>query len=740
MTQSKSEQAFSTQLLNQLDTVFERDVAREFINRAKSQNSSGAVSRVFNDLGLDLPPYELQKLLDAREAGGWPAFAKAISEQIEPIIDSLFYSEKPTPFDTFYSTHFRGTSFSQEEIKSKLVSGLVTQYAECATDAMFTTYPNDASFMSDTISAINEVATLIQTPEAIKASAQSSLINPGPIKAHLTKLQTIDQKKVSMLATNDIAILLGDTINERKKLQALDSKNSQVLQLIDILLELEKKIAAYSIDPDEEPVEKTIPLLLTQLLDIQAQLDALESEKKIPEFGQARQNISNGLKTLQSSLEKNLQRLDKVALQIIDLKLGMNISEVVQTLDTQLAALETLAQKNTVFSGKNSPLAKNTQTAIDTIKEIKRTLLKDATELSVGHSIEAIPILTQKIVALNQVLQQTANDLTAHTRGPIRQAIHNIFEPIFRAVSNFTAWCTGYISKDAAKKTVQSNIQTQLKENESLTKNLSQISLTSQTSPAILTEPPNNKSSNLAADFQRALDCDELFVNGKALSEYADDFNDFEEESDVMRFIHEVILKDVTGDKTPMLRYMKEKFHQGGLFWPVTSAVQEAMTKHPDTGQKSYHAARLRDTASTHKVNITSNDTGFLIEETLVANNILVAPNPYSGEENPLYLASEDKTTLSAEKEGMPILSAKGTVQVDFSDGACEPTLTAVENSITYGHRVLAETMEMLRENRVHMLEQIAETGLTDTELSSRGSTPEPNSDSEEETRDGPPF
>ncbi|MDF1678152.1 MAG: hypothetical protein P1U32_05605 [Legionellaceae bacterium] len=731
MTSEKYEKTFAQQMLEQLDVALTNDKAREFMGKAKNQQDPGMISRVFNELGLNLPQSELDTLLNARETSGWPAFSKAIAEQVEPIIDRLFYGEEPTLFDTFYNTHFAGTAFTREAVQSKLVSGIITQHGECATEAMSKAYPDDPFFLSDSINAINEVAKLIQTPDDIKASAHSTLSNPGP-KAHIEKLQAVDQKKVAMLAINDISVLLADTINERKALQALKSEDPNVLKLISILTNLEESIGSCPLDPEDSPLEKSIFQLLDTLSDIQTKIDVMPTKEATPEFKHAQQTISRGVKEVKPLLEKNLQRLHKAAFHI-------SVSKVMQTLDTQLLALDALAKKHAVLSEKNGPLAKNLKQATNTIEEIKRTLIEGATALSAKHSIEAIPALERKIAALNEVLQQTAIDLTAHTRGPVKQAVHNIFGPMFKAIGDFIAWSTGYVSKGVAKRKAEAAVKTQLKANEALTENSSKISLTDKDSPAILTDPPDNSASNLAADFQRALENDELFVNGKPLSDYAAEFNDFEHESDAIRFIQEVILKDVSGNKTPMLQYMKEKFHQDGLFWPVTSAVQKAMTAPPSTGERPYHVARLKDAACTHRVEITSTEKGCAIQETLRADHILVTKNSYQGKENSLYIASEDKVTLSATVEGSPILTAQGTVQVDFSKNAREPTLTTVENSITYGHRVLAEKMEELRENKERMLEQIAENGLTDTELSSRGSTPEPGSDSEEETNDGPP-
>ncbi|MDF1678887.1 MAG: hypothetical protein P1U32_09370, partial [Legionellaceae bacterium] len=451
MTTKKLEKTFSQQMLTQLSDALSREKALTFIAQAKSQKDSGPVSRVFNDLGLNLPRDDLDTLLDAREKGGWFSFTKTIAKQVEPVINQLFYGEKPTPFDIFYNKHFAGTSFREEDIKSKLASGIITQYGECATAAMDTAYPDDPFFISDSISAINEVAKLIQTPEAVKASAQSTLNNPGPIKEHIETLQAVDQKKVAMLATNDISILYDDTVKARQALQTLNSTNPDVLQLIEILLKFEASMGGYALDPDDGPLEDALLVILKKLSGIREQIDALPDKGTTSTLSNTRQNISDSIKAIEPLLEKNLHRLEKAALQRLDLKLGISISEIIQTLDTQLTALEALTKKHAIFSKKDKPVAKNTQTAIDTIKEIRRTLIEDATALSVEHSIEAIPALGKKIAILNDALQQTATDLTTHTRGPIRQAIHAIFEPILKTMGDFIAWSTGYVFEGVAR-------------------------------------------------------------------------------------------------------------------------------------------------------------------------------------------------------------------------------------------------------------------------------------------------
>ncbi len=228
----------------------------------------------------------------------------------------------------------------------------------------------------------------------------------------------------------------------------------------------------------------------------------------------------------------------------------------------------------------------------------------------------------------------------------------------------------------------------------------SKMRITDRNSPAILTSPPDNKSSDLGADLQRAKDNNEVFINERPLSDYTD--YDFNQEAHVSRFLTDVLLADVKTPKEEMVVYLKQKFNQGGLLWPVASAVQEAMTEHP-ANKRPYHGARLRDSASTHTINIMPNATGFTIQEVFKADNLLVAKNPYEeGAENPLYEASEDQTTLSALTEDTPILLATGKVQVDFSGNPAQPTLTALENTITYGHPVLASYMESLRDSEFH--------------------------------------
>ncbi|MDF1678151.1 MAG: hypothetical protein P1U32_05600, partial [Legionellaceae bacterium] len=267
-------------------------------------------------------------------------------------------------------------------------------------------------------------------------------------------------------------------------------------------------------------------------------------------------------------------------------------------------------------------------------------------------------------------------------------------------------------------------VETQLKANEALTESLSQMSLTDENSPAILTEPPSNSLDTLVTDFQRALEADELFVNGKPLSEYAADFHDFAHPADVVQFMRKVILKDVHWRKGKMLSYMQEKLHNDGLLRPVTSALQEAMVEHSNTSEKPYRVATISDSTCKRRVEIASSKIGFSIQETLSVDKLHLEPIPHKGEESSLYRASKDKATLSAEIEGSPIVSARGAVQVNFYSGnpGGRPALTPVENTITYGHRTLAEKMTLLRKEKEHRLTQSSEEGLTDTE--SRSSTP----------------
>ena len=98
-------------------------------------------------------------------------------------------------------------------------------------------------------------------------------------------------------------------------------------------------------------------------------------------------------------------------------------------------------------------------------------------------------------------------------------------------------------------------------------------------SPAVINRP-NTGSNNILADWQRAIKSDYVVIkiNGKPLSEYSIKYNNFKEEGDLINFFNEVVLSQLPENKRQGVSdYLMKSFHQGGLMYPVSSALRNCM-------------------------------------------------------------------------------------------------------------------------------------------------------------------
>ncbi len=710
---------FSKQFLAILKTHFETNAPLEQLEKAKKNDDNGYVTRVFNDLKLTLSDSELKALLAAREES-LVAFASVISQQIEPIVKQMFDEGKPTLFEKLYETYFKDTKtliLSKEAIQEKIIQAILEQYGE----SVVSTIPSDNAALKALIgNAIQIVTPSITTPQTVKKLARFELDNPD-FQNHLETIKNGEIKSILMRISPIVEQFESILSADIDTLRTIIPQNEQIKTLISLMTKLYNVIDR-NIDPDLN-IAETLPESIREFPKIRGEIEALtingEPDKN---FVLLRGNTLESLGHMNDQFSSNLQDL---TLAMIDLKFSMPFSKLFKSLDSQLETLERLVDNNEVLLRENSALAQHAKIAVNTITELKRTLLKDADDVPADNLATAVPQLTQKILTLNGILQKTLDDLAAELLAqktqntlPLIQGILSALEPVLKAVGDFMAWC-GYVSEGTAKRQLKENVATHLTTSRELETQLSKVSLTNKNSPAVLTNPRNNASRNLAADFQRAMANEELFVNEKALSEYAEKYNEFKEKSDVLRFFEEVLLQNVSGSKTHMVQYLEAKFHQDGLLLPVTSSIQTAMTEYNAQTGKSYLLDTIRSNTLTKKVALVTNSTGFTVKEQMKVGTLFVFHNSFEkGKKNPLYELSEDKTTLSAEIEGSPILAAQGTVQVDFSQNPAEPTLTALENTITYGHRALAEKMEILRENRPGS-DAVSDGDFTDGDLTS---------------------
>ncbi len=216
-------------------------------------------------------------------------------------------------------------------------------------------------------------------------------------------------------------------------------------------------------------------------------------------------------------------------------------------------------------------------------------------------------------------------------------------------------------------------------------------------SPVDLTHPQPNKQGSLIYDWQRAWDQAEVHINGKPLKECTPRFKNDE---DVLNFFRDILLEKVDpSKKDAAVKYLKEYFQQTGLLWPVKKNMEEHLKKTteqtPQWGTPSPMGSKIEI-----YFNIIPTEKGFKIDDRTEFKVLLAAPHKDTGAPNRFAAyVDESGLLLHAENEGDNIIEAHGVIDVDFSKDPAHPTLIAEKNTITYGHRALADALHPSRPN-----------------------------------------
>lgn len=193
---------------------------------------------------------------------------------------------------------------------------------------------------------------------------------------------------------------------------------------------------------------------------------------------------------------------------------------------------------------------------------------------------------------------------------------------------------------------------------------------------------PNIQRSQLRSDWFRAAtaETDEriIRVNGVKLSEIAKQYSNFSEEKNVIEFFERGILKEFEGTpekKEEALEYLKKTMHQGGLMYPVSATIAMSFR---DDNDEIY--ATINNNTLTQEVNFQTTKKGFKVQEYVGLPDIS--------------LFSDDDFISSDKGSDVNIIDAEGTVDVDFTSSASEPTLTIESNKIIVNHSELSSKLD----------------------------------------------
>lgn len=210
-------------------------------------------------------------------------------------------------------------------------------------------------------------------------------------------------------------------------------------------------------------------------------------------------------------------------------------------------------------------------------------------------------------------------------------------------------------------------------------------------SPAVINKP-SIANSNILADWQRAIQCDTVNVkiNGKLLSEYAERFNNFQEEENLKKFFKEIILAKLSSDKLEEFSdYLMKSLHQGGLMYPVSSALRSHMREQDTKAGKYYEYGAPRDGTLKHNIAIVSTESGFKVQEFCQAQEVVIHRQTSMS-----HLVDESNPVLTPDPGKEYILKAQGTIDVDFLENNKSPTIGVESNTIDFGNKKLKEKMD----------------------------------------------
>lgn len=188
----------------------------------------------------------------------------------------------------------------------------------------------------------------------------------------------------------------------------------------------------------------------------------------------------------------------------------------------------------------------------------------------------------------------------------------------------------------------------------------------------------NTDESSIQLDWFRAGTQNKIFVNGVALSNIAKAYNQFKSQDDVIRFFNEIILKDFTGTKEQKVqanKYLTTTFRQGGLLYPVSSALARSFLMPDGVG--------IIPVPARQKVNIQTSVSGFSVQELCSCAKISLRDSDNTL--NLMHLANDDGI-IKSEDESDELIVAEGTVSVDFSKTPEHPSLTVLSNKIEVKH------------------------------------------------------
>tara|TARA_Y100000588_G_C14229480_1_gene914626 strand:+ start:252 stop:1052 length:801 start_codon:yes stop_codon:yes gene_type:complete len=209
---------------------------------------------------------------------------------------------------------------------------------------------------------------------------------------------------------------------------------------------------------------------------------------------------------------------------------------------------------------------------------------------------------------------------------------------------------------------------------------------TANSSNLDITKQSESNISAVRADLHRLLSERDIQINNIELNKIGENYNNFKNDNDAQNFINNEILKNFKGNdtqKNKAFEFVSKNLHQGGMLFPVSSALTEKVNKGLNIGM-------AEDKSVARKINIQATENGFKVQE-FCSIGVLMLDNegPLKGFGNQL-----NGQMLITEENDDDLIQAQGTVNIDFNEKTDDPMLTIESNNMTINHDKLRETMD----------------------------------------------
>jgi hypothetical protein len=221
------------------------------------------------------------------------------------------------------------------------------------------------------------------------------------------------------------------------------------------------------------------------------------------------------------------------------------------------------------------------------------------------------------------------------------------------------------------------------------------------------------ETTNLHTDWSRASETNtnlsipvQVCIDGKPLNTYAEKYHYFNTDDDVGRFFKDILMKKMehieTEHEKNIITFFKDTLHQGGLLYPVTSALAVAMVRDPtkqeisgsvyapiDNNNKVTDATVRSKTDTVQIVNIIPCKEGIIIQEHVKVKNIIVSSHAY--DKFKISGLEEDEGLIAAD-EGSFLIEAQGEIKINCLKNV--PELSIGFNAITYHEPRIKKVMD----------------------------------------------